>query len=100
MLSTATISRALAVKRRIPDELKGMVEGVRPSVAALIATLPNVDAMRKAFEHATTKGQGGKQPTRDQMAFYLEQFKKKGSSAESVGVQTEAKRLLRVKNAS
>jgi ParB/RepB/Spo0J family partition protein len=77
MLSSATISRALAIKRRIPPELKTMAEAVRPSIASMIAALPNPEAMRKAFEHAGTPGRNGKLPTRDQMTPYLEQFKEK-----------------------
>ena len=77
MLSSATISRRLAIKRRIPPELKAMAELVRPSIAAMIAALPDVEAMRKAFEYASTPGRNGKLPTRDQMTPYLEQFKKK-----------------------
>ena len=76
-LSSATVSRALTAKRRIPPELKPMAELVRPSIASMIAALPTVEAMRQAFEHATTPGINGKLPTRDQMAPYLEQFKKK-----------------------
>ena len=75
-LSSATVSRALSVKRRIPPELKPMAETVRPSIASMIAALPNAEAMRQAFEHATTPGRGGKLPTRDQMTRYLEPFKK------------------------
>jgi ParB/RepB/Spo0J family partition protein len=75
-LSSATVSRALAVKRRIPAELKPMAEAVRPSVASMIAALPTVEAMRRAFEHASTPGKTGKLPTRDQMHVYVEQFKK------------------------
>ena len=76
-LSSATVSRALTAKRRIPPELKAMAEAVRPSIASMVAALPTVEAMRQAFEQATTPGKGGKLPTRDQMALYLEQFKKK-----------------------
>jgi hypothetical protein len=76
-LSAATVSRALGVKRRIPPELKAMAEAVRPSIASMIAGLPTADAMRQAFTHATTPSRNGKLPTRDQMALYLEQFKKK-----------------------
>jgi ParB/RepB/Spo0J family partition protein len=76
-LSSATVSRALAVRRRIPAELKPMAELVRPSVASMIAALPSVEAMRKAFEHASAPGGNGKLPTRDQMTVYVEQFKKK-----------------------
>ena len=80
-LSSSTISRALAVKRKIPQELKLMADVVRPSVASLIATLPNVEVMRQALEYATTPGKGGKLPTREQVVFYLEQFKKKKAKA-------------------
>ena len=76
-LSSATVSRAMTAKRRIPAELKPMAEAVRPSIAAMIATLPTAEAMRQAFEHATTPGRNGKLPTRDQMALYIEPFKKK-----------------------
>ncbi len=76
-LSTATVSRALAVKRRIPPELKAMAELVRPSITSMIATLPDAGAMRQGFELATTPGKNGKLPTRDQMALYLEPLRKK-----------------------
>jgi ParB/RepB/Spo0J family partition protein len=75
-LSSATVSKALTAKRRIPVELKPMVDAVRPSIVSMIATLPTAEAMRQAFEHATTPGRNGKLATRDQMAIYLEQFKK------------------------
>ena len=39
--------------------------------------LADAEAMRQAFEHASTPGRGGKLPTRDQMTPYLEQFRKK-----------------------
>jgi ParB/RepB/Spo0J family partition protein len=76
-LSSATISRAMTAKRRIPAEFKPMADGVRPSIAALIATLPTPEAMRKAFDHATTPGRNGKLPTREQVAVYIEPLKKK-----------------------
>jgi ParB family chromosome partitioning protein len=75
-LSSATLSRALTAKRRIPAELKPLAEAVRPSIASLIAALPDAEAMRQAFGHATTPGKNGRLPTRDQMALYVEQFKK------------------------
>jgi ParB/RepB/Spo0J family partition protein len=75
-LSSATISRAMTAKRRIPSELKPMADAVRPSIAAMIATLPTTEAMRQAFDHATTPGRNGKLPTRDQIALYIEPLKK------------------------
>jgi ParB family transcriptional regulator, chromosome partitioning protein len=75
-LSSATVSRALAVKRRIPSELKPLAEAVRPSIAAMIAALPTSDLMRQALEYASTPGRNGRHPTREQMAAYLEPLKK------------------------
>lgn len=76
-LSSATISRALTAKRRIPAELKPMADALRPSIVSMIAALPDAEAMRKAFEHATTPGRGGKLPTREQVVVFIEPLKKK-----------------------
>jgi ParB/RepB/Spo0J family partition protein len=76
-LSTATVSRALNVKRRIPAELKPLAERVKPSIVSMIASLADVEAMRQALEHANTPDKNGKLPTRDQMAVYLDRFKTK-----------------------
>lgn len=73
-VSAATLSRALTTTRRVPDELKHFVEQVKPSVAAMIASLPSVDAMRQAFLYATTEGPDG-MPTRESVARYIERFK-------------------------
>jgi ParB/RepB/Spo0J family partition protein len=74
LVSPATLSRALTTTRRVPGELKHLVEQVRPSVAAMIASLPNANAMREAFTFATTAGPEGR-PTRECVARYIERFK-------------------------
>jgi hypothetical protein len=73
-ISPATLSRALTTTRRVPAELKHLVDQVRPSVAAMIASLPTIEAMRDAFAYATTAGPDGL-PTRDKVARYIERFK-------------------------
>lgn len=77
-LSSATVSRALSISRRIPEELRHFLDDVRPSVAAMIASLPSIEDKRAAFEYATTAGTNGK-PTRDQVARYLKRFKRNPS---------------------
>jgi ParB/RepB/Spo0J family partition protein len=75
-LTPSTLSRALTVNRRIPPNLKAMAELVRPSIVAMIASLPKVEAMQQSLEYATTPGKDGRLPTRDQVACFIEQFKK------------------------
>ncbi len=76
-LSTATVSRAMTVNRRLPAHLKELAEAVRPSIVAMIATLPSHDDMRRSLVYATTPGRDGKLPTREQVGFFIEQFKVK-----------------------
>jgi hypothetical protein len=50
----------------------------------MIATLPDAEAMRRAFEHATTPGKNGRYPTRDQMSVFVQPLKKKKESSARV----------------
>jgi ParB/RepB/Spo0J family partition protein len=65
--SDATISRALNSLRRLPTEIRTDVNKLGPSVTSIIASLPSEEAMREAFDFATTPGADGRTPTRDQL---------------------------------
>jgi ParB/RepB/Spo0J family partition protein len=86
-LTPATLSRAMAVSRRIPPELKDRAALLKPSIVAMIATLP-VEAMPEAIDYATTPGTDGRLPTREQVGFFNERFrvkKTRGSKPKTLG---------------
>jgi ParB/RepB/Spo0J family partition protein len=94
-ISPATLSRALTTTRRVPEELKHLVDQVRPSIAAMIASLPGIDAMRDAFTFATTAGPEGP-PTRERVARYIERFKDtkpRGQKAKTIRGEVEGRRI-------
>jgi hypothetical protein len=75
-LLPAAMSRITSV-RHIPPELKTKAELVCPSVCWLIASLKkHPDAMRRAFDFASTPGPDGKLPSRDAVRRYIEPLKK------------------------
>jgi ParB/RepB/Spo0J family partition protein len=95
-LSPATLSRAMSVHRRIPLELKAKAEAVRPSIAAMIAALPTIEAMRTGLDYATSPGKDGRLPTRDQVGFYVDQFKvrkPRGTKAKTLKGMVEGRKV-------
>lgn len=73
-VSPATLSRILG-ETRIPPGLKERASLLTPSIRPLVASAP-LELMPKAFDFALTPREGGKNPTRDQVAAYIGQLKK------------------------
>ena len=76
-LSSATISRALTTKRRIPAELKPMAEALRPSIVSMIAALPTPKrCVRRSSMPPRQDAAASFQPA-NRWSFIIEPFKKK-----------------------
>jgi hypothetical protein len=85
-VSAATLSRAFG-ERRIPPELKPRTDGLLLSIRPLIAAAPQA-YMAQAVEFAETPGR-----TRDQVAAFIQQLKKRKSLAKGRKAKTVALRL-------
>lgn len=74
-ISAASLSKAFAMQRRIPESLHPLASLVRPSIRASVGTLKKHADMEKTLVYATTQGGDGKLPTRDQVARFMSQFR-------------------------
>jgi len=75
--SDATVSRALALHRRVPADLRAAANQLGPSFVSLISPLGKDEAMRQAVEFAAKAGADGKKPSRDQVARFVAQLRGK-----------------------
>jgi ParB/RepB/Spo0J family partition protein len=90
--SDATISRALAVTRRIPAELRADAYRLGSFFVSLIAPLPTPEAMGKAIAFAGTPRADGRKPSREQVVAFVAGLKgRKPARAKRLRLRVEGR---------
>jgi hypothetical protein len=90
-VSGPTLSRAFG-ERRILPELRERADRLGLSMRSLIAAVPPA-CMARALDFAETTDASGKKPTRDQVAAFIQQLKKRKSQAKSRKAKSVALRM-------
>lgn len=71
----ATLSRAFG-PRRVPAECREAAGTLSPTVLAVITPLRTADAIKRAVEFASTPGEDGRRPTREQVTAFVTPLRK------------------------